>query len=69
VKRHRVPKVVDPLDGEVDFERFGPVRRDAFSGAGEPAGPALISLWEMPQLSAKAVLSRRGRPRNQRRPR
>lgn len=52
----------DPLDGPVDFERFGPVRRNAFAGAGEPGGPSLLALWEMPQLAAEAVLLRRGRP-------
>ena len=54
--------VTDPLDGRVDFERFGPVRRNAFAGAGEPGGPSLLALWEMPQLATDAVLLRRGRP-------
>ena len=52
----------DPLDGPVDFERFGPVRRRAFAGAGEPGGPSLLALWEMPQLSPDAVMLRRGHP-------
>lgn len=54
--------MTDPLDGRVDFERFGPVRRNAFAGAGEPGGPSLLALWEMPQLATDAVLLRRGRP-------
>ena len=52
----------DPLDHEVDFERFGPVRRNAFAGAGEQGGPSLLALWEMPQVSSDAVLLRRGHP-------
>jgi hypothetical protein len=52
----------DPLDVPVDFERFGPVRRNAFAGVGEPGGPSLLALWEMPQLATDAVLLRRGRP-------
>ena len=56
-------RTTDPLDGPVDFSRFGPVRRRAFAGAGEPGGPSLAALWEMPQLAADAVLVRRGRPR------
>jgi len=46
----------------VNFARLGPVRRNAFAGAGEPGGPSLLALWEMPQLSNDAVLLRRGRP-------
>jgi hypothetical protein len=46
----------------VDFDRFGPVRRHAFAGAGEPGGPSLLALWEMPQLATDALLLRRGRP-------
>jgi hypothetical protein len=46
----------------VDFSRFGPVRRDAFAGAGEKGGPSLLALWEMPQLATDAVLMRRGHP-------
>jgi hypothetical protein len=46
----------------VDFERFGPVRRDAFAGADERGGPSLLALWEMPELSPDAVLLRRGHP-------
>jgi hypothetical protein len=56
-------KTTDPLDRDVDFSRFGPVRRKAFAGAGEEGGPTLSSLWEMPQLATNAVLFRRGRPR------
>jgi hypothetical protein len=60
--RRRATRTTDPLDGPVDFERFGPVRRNAFAGAGEPDGPSLLALWEMPQLAAEAFLLRRGRP-------
>lgn len=67
--RERTTKRTDPLDGPVDFSRFGPVRRNAFAGAGEAGGPSLLALWEMPQLAAGAVLLRRGRPGGgQRRP-
>jgi hypothetical protein len=55
-------RTTDPLDGPVDFDRFGPVRRNAFAGAGEPGGPSLAALWEMPQLATDAVLLRRGHP-------
>ena len=55
-------RTTDPLDGPIDFARFGPVRRNAFAGAGEPGGPSLLALWEMPQLAAGAVLLRRGHP-------
>jgi len=61
-KRTRTTKTTDPLDREVDFERFGPVRRDAFAGAGERGGPSLLALWEMPELPRDAVLLRRGHP-------
>lgn len=60
--RERATRTVDPLDGPVDFSRFGPMRRNAFAGAGEPGGPSLLALWEMPQLPAGAVLLRRGHP-------
>jgi Ribbon-helix-helix protein, copG family len=60
--RKRITKTTDPLGGPVDFARFGPVRRHAFAGAGEPGGPSLLTLWEMPQLANDAVLMRRGRP-------
>jgi hypothetical protein len=60
--KKRATKTTDPLDGEVDFDRFGPVRRNAFAGAGERGGPSLLALWEMPQLPAGSVLLRRGRP-------
>lgn len=62
--RERTTKRTDPLDGPVDFARFGPARRNAFAGAGEAGGPSLLALWEMPQLATDAVLLRRGRPRN-----
>lgn len=58
----RATSKTDPLDGPIDFDRFGPVRRNAFAGAGEPGGPSLAALWEMPQLAAEAVMLRRGRP-------
>jgi hypothetical protein len=58
----RTTKTTDPLDGEVDFSRFGPVRRRAFAGAGESGGPSLLALWEMPELAPDAVLLRRGHP-------
>ena len=48
----------------MDFDRFGPVRRHAFAGAGEPGGPSLLALWEMPQLASDAIVLRRGRPAN-----
>jgi len=54
--------MTDPLDGTIDFRRFGPVRRNAFAGAGEPGGPSLLALWEMPQLASGAILLRRGHP-------
>ena len=60
--KKRTTRTIDPLDGPVDFERFGPVRRNAFAGGGEPGGPSLLALWEMPQLANDAVLLRRGRP-------
>jgi hypothetical protein len=50
------------LEREVDFTRFGPPRRHAFAGAGEPGGPTLRALWEMPELASDAVLLRRGHP-------
>src|SRR5687767_13127091 len=52
----------DPLDRELDFSRLGPVRRNAFAGAGQRGGPSLLALWEMPELSLDAVLLRRGHP-------
>ena len=60
--RKRATKTADPLDGPVDFARFGPMRRNAFAGAGEPGGPSLAALWDMPQLADGAVLLRRGHP-------
>lgn len=55
-------RTTDVLDSEVDFTRFGPVRRNAFAGAGERGGPSLLALWEMPELAPGAVLLRRGHP-------
>ena len=60
--KKRTTKTTDPLDGPVDFERFGPVRRRAFAGAGEHGGPSLLALWEMPELAPGTVLLRRGHP-------
>jgi hypothetical protein len=60
--KKRTTRTTDLLDHAVDFARFGPVRRRAFAGAGEPGGPSLLALWEMPQLATDAVLMRRGRP-------
>jgi hypothetical protein len=60
--RKHITKTTDPLDGPIDFDRFGPVRRKAFAGAGEAGGPSLEALWEMPQLSTNAILMRRGNP-------
>jgi hypothetical protein len=60
--KKRTTKTTDVLDDEVDFERFGPVRRNAFSGAGERGGPSLLALWEMPEIAPDAVLLRRGHP-------
>ena len=59
MKKH-APKTVDALDGPVDFDRFGRMRRNAFAGAGEPGGPSLLALWEMPELANDALLLRRG---------
>ncbi|MBX3024105.1 hypothetical protein KF840_04265 [bacterium] len=58
----RATRATDPLAGPVDFARFGPVRRNAFAGAGAPGGPSLQALWEMPQLATEVVLLRRGHP-------
>ena len=55
-------RTTDPLESAIDFSRFGPVRRNAFAGADEPDGPSLLALWEMPELTAEAVLLRRGHP-------
>jgi hypothetical protein len=52
----------DLLASELDFSRLGKPRRNAFAGAGEPHGPSLQSLWEMPELSPNAMMVRRGRP-------
>jgi hypothetical protein len=60
--KKRTTKTTDVLDAEVDFERFGPVRRNAFAGAGERGGPSLLALWEMPELAPDAMLLRRGHP-------
>ncbi len=60
--KKRTTRTIDPLDGPVDFDRFGPVRRNAFAGADEPGGPSVLALWEMPELGNDAVLLRRGHP-------
>ena len=60
--KKRTTSTTDVLDQEVDFTRFGPVRRNAFAGAGQRGGPSLLALWEMPELSPDAVLLRRGNP-------
>lgn len=60
--KKRATKTTDPLDAEVDFERFGPPRRSAFAGAGERGGPSLLALGEMPELPKDAVLLGRGDP-------
>jgi len=60
--KRRTTKTTDVLDVEVDFDRFGPVRRNAFAGAGERGGPSLLALWEMPEIAPGAVLLRRGHP-------
>jgi len=60
--KKRTTKTTDPLDGPLDFSRFGPVRRNAFAGAGDPGGPSLLALWEMPQLATDSLLLRRGHP-------
>jgi len=60
--KRRTTKTIDVLNGEVDFVRFGPVRRNAFSGAGERGGPSLLALWEMPEIAPDALLLRRGHP-------
>ena len=31
--KKRITKTTDPLDGTIDFTRFGPVSRNAFAGA------------------------------------
>jgi hypothetical protein len=60
--KRNTTRTTDPLDDEVDFVRFGPVRRNAFAGGGERGGPSLLALWEMPELAVGAVLLRRGNP-------
>jgi len=57
-----VTKPTDLLDGELDFSKLGPVRRNAFAGAGQRGGPSLLALWEMPQVAASTMMLRRGRP-------
>ena len=59
--RKRTTRTTDPLAGPIDFGRFGPVRRNAFAGAGESDGLSLAALWEMPQQATHAVVMRRGR--------
>ena len=61
----RAASSTDPLDGPVDFERFGPVRRRPFAGAGERGGPSLLALWEMPEIAPETVFLRRGPRRDQ----
>jgi hypothetical protein len=60
--KRRTTKTTDLLDQEIDFARFGPVRRHAFAGEGERGGPSLLALWEMPELPRDAMLLRRGNP-------
>jgi hypothetical protein len=60
--KKRATRTTDPLDGPVDFERFGPVRCNAFAGANEPGGPSLLALWDVPQLANDAAMLRRGHP-------
>lgn len=60
--KKRTTKTTDPLDEEIDFTRFGPVRRHPFAGADEHGGPSLLALWEMPELAPDAILLRRGHP-------
>jgi hypothetical protein len=60
--KRRTTRTTDLLDEAIDFDRFGPVRRNAFAGAGERGGPSLLALWEMPELPPDAVLLRRGHP-------
>lgn len=60
--KKRATRTVDPLNGPVDFDRFGPMRRNAFAGSGEAGGPSLLALWEMPELANDALLLRRGHP-------
>ena len=60
--KKRATRTTDPLDRPIDFARFGPVRRNAFAGAGELGGPSLLALWEMPELATDALVLRRGHP-------
>ena len=60
--RKHATRTTDVLDREVDFDRFGPVRRNAFAGADERGGPSLLALWEMPEITPGTVLLRRGNP-------
>lgn len=60
--KKRTTRTTDVLDQQLDFARFGRVRRNAFSGAGERGGPSLAALWEMPELASDAILLRRGHP-------
>lgn len=60
--KKRTTRMTDPLDRAIDFDRFGPARRNAFAGGGERGGPSLAALWEMPELASDAVLLRRGHP-------
>lgn len=58
--KKRTTRTTDVLDAEIDFARFGPVRRNAFAGANETDGPSLLALWEMPELAPTARPVRRG---------
>lgn len=60
--KKRVTKQTDLLHQELDFSKLGPVRRNAFAGAGERGGPSLLALWEMPEIRPDTVMLRRGRP-------
>jgi hypothetical protein len=60
--KKRTTKTIDPLDDELDFSRYAPVRRNAFAGSGERGGPSLLALWGMPEIPPDAMLLRRGNP-------
>ena len=60
--KKRATRTTGPVDGAIDFERFGPMRRNAFAVAGEQGGPSLLALWEIPELASDVVLLRRGNP-------
>jgi hypothetical protein len=57
--RRSTTRTTDVLDREVDFERFGPARRNAFAGAGERGGPSLLALARrLPIVSGPAAPAR-----------